>query len=287
MKQILVTGSEGQVGRAIQEISSEWSFRFLFTHRRNLDITDAKRIQEYFEEHRIDFVINCAAYTKVDVAEEEQDQARLINTDAVRSLSQACAKANIPFIHISSDYVYHPDHDQIMDEDEKTNPQGVYAQTKLDGDLEALRNNPKTIILRTSWVYAKKGKNFVNTIARLVDEKEQLSIVHDQIGSPSYAPDIAQAILKMVRTIDQHQVQEQYHGIYHFSNEGFISWYQFAQEIVRLKGSTCQLNPCTTEDYPTPAKRPLNSRLSKSKIQKTFNIELRPWKERLEKCLTD
>jgi len=282
--QVLITGSNGQVGRSIQEIEKPDFLKFIFTDREELNISELSELKTYFSENKVDFLVNCAAYTQVDKAEEEEEKASLINHTAVENLAKLSAQLKIPFIHISSEYVYHPDHELIMKETEKCNPQGVYAKTKLAGDLAAIKHNPKTIILRTSWVYAREGKNFVNTIARLVKEKESLSIVNDQVGSPTYAPDIAEAILSIIKQFEGSENFDKY-GVFHFSNEGFISWYEFADEIAKITKSNCLLTPCSSNQYPTPAKRPLNSRISKQKIVSTFKIPIKPWKESLKICL--
>lgn len=286
MKYILVTGSNGQVGKAIQNIASNYNFNFIFTDRASLDISNKEQVNRFFNNNTIDYLINCAAYTQVDKAEEEKAKAKAINEDALLYLSEACAEANIPLIHLSSDYVYHPDHNNEMEESEPTCPQGIYAKTKLNGDLIALENHNKSIILRTSWVYAQEGKNFVNTIARLSAERDSLKVVNDQIGSPTYAPDIAATIMQIIEHIESGNDAEKYHGLYHFSNAGFISWYEFAKKIVQLSHNKCVINSCPSSEYPTPAKRPHNSRLSKTKIENTFGIAIKPWQESLRNCLT-
>ena len=285
MKTILVTGANGQVGQAIQDLANKYDYEFTFADRETLDISNRDNIEKVFQENQPDFVVNCAAYTQVDLAETERESAKIINTDAVELLTKACQLRDIPFIHISSDYVYHPDHDLIMTESEQTTPQGIYALTKLEGDQNAL-NYSKSIVLRTSWVYAKTGKNFVNTIANLARSRPFLSVVSDQIGSPTYAPDIAEAIMTIIEKVEQSSDFDDY-GIYHFSNDGFISWFDFAQEIARINKSDCTIAPCPSSQYPTPAKRPLNSKLSKQKFESVFTLKMKPWKESLSKCLKE
>ena len=286
MANILITGAKGQVGSALQQLSSNSIHSCTFVSKEQLDISDQKAISTFLDSNDFDLLINCAAYTQVDKAEDEQEVCYLINRDAVGYLSMASAKKDISFIHISSDYVYHPDHDYVMFEDQTTNPKGIYAKSKLEGDLLALENNPKTIILRTSWVYAKKGKNFVNTISRISAEREFITVIDDQIGSPTYAYDLAETILLIAGKLTTQVVQKDNYGTYHYSNEGLISWFDFASEIVIQKNHACIVKRCSTSDYPTAAPRPKNSRLSKSKIERIFGIKIKPWKESLQRCLS-
>ena len=286
---ILVTGSNGQVGRSILELSTNKDFEFLFADRNSLDITNKNEVEQFIEKYKPNIIINAAAYTAVDNAESDKENCYAVNHLAVKYLAQSLTKLNLQnklFIHISSDYVYHPDHINPILEKEPTNPKGVYAASKLEGDQISSKCFENTIILRTSWVYAKTGNNFVNTMKRLCLERPILNVVDDQIGSPTYAPDIAYAILHIVQDFKENPSTAK-SGIYNFSNEGFTSWYEFASEInTQIKGN-CKINPIPTADYPTPAARPLNSRLNKSKITDTWNIELVPWKIALQKCLTE
>lgn len=280
MKNILVTGAAGQLGKAIYSIHQEYDFNFVFTDRNTLDITDEEAVQRFVANKQINIIINCAAYTAVDQAEAEMEQCYLINEKAVGFLAEACAQSGGLFFHISSDYVYHNDSILPMSEMNKTYPQGIYAKSKLAGENLALTLCPKSIILRTSWVYSVEGKNFVKTIDRLAKTKTKLNVVNDQVGSPTYAPDIAKTILEMILLLNSKEVS----GIFNFSNEGYISWFDFAKEIVRYQGYPCQVDPVPSSAYPTAAKRPKNSRLDTSKIQE-LGISLVHWKKSLHTCL--
>lgn len=282
MSNILVTGSQGQVGKAFKNIPKSNEDQWFFTDRKTLDITNRSAVHDFFEDHDIDIIINCAAYTAVDQAQNDVENCYLVNKKAVGNLAEACAKNNGVLVHISTDYVYNPNHNNPISEDELVNPDGAYAQSKFEGEKLALDLNPNTIIIRTSWVYDEQGNNFVNTMLRLGATREELNVVSDQIGSPTYAADIAAVILKI---LDNTESNQNYSGIYNFSNSGYISWYEFAKEIMSIAKLSCKINPIPSSAYPTPAKRPLNSRLDKSKINSTFGIELKSWKESLKTCL--
>ena len=231
-------------------------------------------------------VINCAAYTAVDRAEQEKDMAFQINGEAVGVLAAVCKEHDTKFIHISTDYVFDGTATVPYKEDSPTNPQSVYGASKLEGEKQALQFNPDTIIIRTSWVYSEFGKNFVRTMLKLMKEKEEINVVNDQFGSPTYAADLAEAILQIIVNLSIHTSPRTTHGgIYHFSNEGVISWYDFAVAIKEITGSNCKINPIPTSQYPTAAKRPAYSVLDTSKIQQIFNIKLNGWEESLAVCL--
>jgi dTDP-4-dehydrorhamnose reductase len=250
-----------------------------------LDITDNSSVEKLFEENNFTYCVNCAAYTAVDKAEEEQDLARKINTEAVENLAKACKKFGTQFIHISTDYVYHSETiNRPYREDDVTNPQGVYAATKLEGDLIATQLLDTAIVLRTSWVYSSFGNNFVKTMIRLGEKLDNLRVIFDQIGTPTYARDLAYAILKIIEKIESKTVQN-YGGIYHFSNEGVTSWYDFALAIFENQEIEVAVTPIETKDYPTPAKRPHFSLMNKVKICSTFGLEIPHWKEALGSCL--
>lgn len=280
MNRILVTGAAGQVGSAIRSIHNGYKCTFFFTDRKELDITDKNAVLKFVKNNKVDIIINCAAYTAVDLAESEKDKCFLINEKAVGYLAEACAQNEGFLVHISSDYVYHCDHNQPMSENSTTKPKGVYATSKLAGEHLALANCPNTIILRTSWVYSYEGKNFVKTIDRLAKNRDHLTVVNDQIGSPTYALDIAKTILELLMISNEKEIS----GTYNFCNEGFISWYDFAKEIVRYRAYKCKVDPVPSSAYPTAAKRPLNSRLDTSKIQ-GLGIHLSPWLTSLHNCL--
>jgi dTDP-4-dehydrorhamnose reductase len=283
---ILVTGANGQVGQELQFLASQFpDFEFVFADRSILDITDNSSVEKLFEENNFTYCVNCAAYTAVDKAEEEQDLARKINTEAVENLAKACKKFGTQFIHISTDYVYHSETiNRPYREDDVTNPQGVYAATKLEGDLIATQLLDTAIVLRTSWVYSSFGNNFVKTMIRLGEKLDNLRVIFDQIGTPTYARDLAYAILKIIEKIESKTVQN-YGGIYHFSNEGVTSWYDFALAIFENQEIEVAVTPIETKDYPTPAKRPHFSLMNKVKICSTFGLEIPHWKEALGSCL--
>lgn len=284
MKKVLVTGSNGQLGRAIHGISVDLPFEFVFASRTQLDISNETEVRDYFEKNHFDIVINCAAYTAVDLAETEIINCNSANIDAVKILAKACSINDSLLIHISSDYVYHPNHDNPISETGETNPKGIYASSKLKGEKIAFDNWAKTIVIRTSWVYSEYGKNFVKTINQLSANRDKLTVVNDQVGSPTYAEDIAYAIFEIIEKLNK-SGEENFYGIYNFSNDGYISWFDFATEIVRFNQNKCQIIPVATEAYPTPTERPKNSRLDKTKIVSSFKIQLIPWQISLEKCL--
>ena len=281
MPNILVTGSKGQLGSEIKALSSNYPYNFFFTDKEALDITKQESIKNFIKNNNINTIINCAAYTAVDRAESEIELANEINHLAVNYLAQISKEQNIKLIHISTDYVFDGKNFKPYIERDSTNPQGIYGQTKLDGE-KALQNiNPKnSIIIRTSWVYSSFGSNFVKTMLRLGKEKENLGVIFDQVGTPTYAKDLAQTILDILSQIENNRVE-----IYNYSNEGVLSWYDFAKEIMKISKIECNIYPIETKEYPTPAKRPHYSLLNKSKIKSTFNINIPYWKDGLDDCL--
>lgn len=281
MLNILVTGSNGQVGSEIKELSANYLYKFIFTTRADIDITNKSSIKEFCKKNSIDVIINCAAYTAVDKAETDIENASLVNRKAVKKLAIVSSELNIKLIHISTDYVFDGKAYKPYCEEYQTNPQSVYGKTKLDGEKELININPKnSIIIRTSWVYSYYGNNFVKTMLRLGKEKESLGVIFDQVGTPTYAKDLAKAILDIIPQIENDKIE-----IYNYSNEGVLSWYDFAKEIMRMAKLNCKINPIQTFEYPTPAKRPHFSLLNKSKIKTTFNIEIPYWKDSLDECL--
>ena len=278
---ILITGSKGQLGSEIKELSKDYSYNFFFTTREDIDITSKDSIKEFCKTNNINTIINCAAYTAVDIAETDSDNADLVNHKAVKKLALVSNELNIKLIHISTDYVFDGKNFKPYCEEYQTNPQGVYGKTKLDGENEMININPlNSIIIRTSWVYSFYGNNFVKTMLRLGKEKESLGVIFDQVGSPTYAKDLAKTILDILPNIKNSKVE-----IYNYSNEGVLSWYDFAKEIMKMAKLNCKVNPIETYQYPTPAKRPHYSLLNKSKIKSTFNIEVPYWKDGLDDCL--
>ncbi len=281
-KTILVTGSDGQVGNEIRQLAAKYSqFNFLFTDYLQLDITDRKAIENYFNGKKIDIVINCAAYTAVDKAETETDKASSINTTAVQYLAEICNTFQIPLIHISTDFVFDGKKKSLYTEEDIPNPLGIYASSKLEGDKQALRANPKTVVVRTSWVYSPFGNNFVKTMLRLGKEKPELRVVSDQTGSPTYARDLAEVLLTIAAKIE---TVKQY-GIFNYSNRGNITWYDFAKAILEIKGIKTPVTPITTAEFPTLAKRPSYSTLDLTKIQKVYGVTVKDWRESLTDCL--
>lgn len=280
MKRILVTGANGQLGQSFLEQSKNYKeIECFFVTRNELDITNEELVKHYFDDKSFDFVVNCAAYTAVDKAEDEQESAYLVNAKATEFLAKITNEKKIPFIHVSTDYVFDGTASQPRMETDQTNPIGVYGQTKLEGENLALKNNPKSIILRTAWVYSRFGNNFVKTMLRLFQEKESISVVADQIGSPTNAIDLADAILEIIST------DELTYGIFNYSNEGKCSWFEFAQKIKEFSSSTIEINPVPTSAYPTKAKRPAYSLLDKTKIKEVYQLTIPNWEDSLKKEL--
>jgi len=280
MKKILVTGANGQLGQCLQKISSQFEeFEFIFTDSETLDITNKEEVNDFFWQNAPDFCINAAAYTAVDLAETDIEKAFLVNADGTENLAEACAENNAQFIHVSTDYVFDGENNLAYTEEDFTNPLGVYGASKLAGDELALEVNPCSVILRTSWVYSEFGKNFVKTMLNLFATKEELNIVADQFGQPTNANDLAEAIMKIIKS------EKITPGIFNFSNLGRISWFDFAEKIAELSEAKIKLNAIETSQYPTPAKRPKNSVLDLDKISKTYAIQLKPWEESLEGCV--
>ena len=280
MKKILVTGANGQLGQCLQKISSQFEeFEFIFTDSETLDITNKEEVNDFFWQNAPDFCINAAAYTAVDLAETDIEKAFLVNADGTENLAEACAENNAQFIHVSTDYVFDGENNLAYTEEDFTNPLGVYGASKLAGDELALEVNPCSVILRTSWVYSEFGKNFVKTMLNLFATKDELNIVADQFGQPTNANDLAEAIMKIIKS------EKITPGIFNFSNLGRISWFDFAEKIAGLSEAKIKLNAIETSQYPTPAKRPKNSVLDLDKISKTYAIQLKPWEESLEGCV--
>lgn len=269
---ILITGANGQLGTELAKLLPE----AVLTDVADLDITDFQAVQSFVQERQIKTIINAAAYTAVDKAEDEPLVAQKINVQGPENL----AKTGCKIIHISTDYVFDGTNHQPYRPEDKTNPVSVYGKTKAEGENAVLKNAPIAAIIRTAWLYSPYGNNFVKTMRRLGAERDTLNVVADQIGTPTYAADLAKAIKQILP-----QLNEQTKGIYHFTNEGVCSWYDFAVEIMRLSKLSCKVLPITSAEYPTKAKRPFYSVLDKNKIKKTFHLEIPHWKESLEQCL--
>lgn len=287
MQNILVTGGNGQVGSELQVVANNQSaYQFFFTDAEDLDITNQAAVLAYFQKNKIHTCINCAAYTAVDKAESSPEIAKKVNVDGAENLAKACAKNGAKLIHLSTDYVYHNQQNTPFKEGDATNPQGVYAQTKLDGDLVALATCPNTVIMRTSWVYSSFGNNFVKTMLRLGKERDALNVVFDQIGTPTYAKDIAETAFEIIQSIDNQKVKnDKWQGVFHYSNEGVTSWYDFAQAIFDIENIDCTLGAIESVQYPTPAKRPPFSVLNKGKIKAVFGLTIPHWRTSLVDCL--
>lgn len=278
---ILVTGSKGQVGSELQELSKDYDYNFFFTSKDELDISNKEGIKNFIEQNDINTIVNCAAYTAVDKAEEEKELADKINHKAVKKLANISKEKNIKLIHISTDYVFDGTNCKPYCEEYQTNPKSVYGETKLNSESEMIQINPKnSIIIRTSWVYSSYGNNFVKTMLKLGHDRDELGVIFDQVGTPTYAKDLAKTILDIIPFIINEKVE-----IYNYSNEGVLSWYDFAKEIMKMAKIDCQINPIETYQYPTPAKRPHYSLLNKSKIKKQFDITIPYWKDSLDECL--
>ncbi|MBA4139589.1 MAG: dTDP-4-dehydrorhamnose reductase [Segetibacter sp.] len=278
MQNILITGKNGQLGNEIQVLASAYpDYNFLYTDIAELDITDKQLVSDFFNEHKPVICINAAAYTAVDKAETERELAFKVNAEAVKNLAQACKKCNAQFIHVSTDYVFNGLATSPYKEDDPTDPVNYYGYTKLKSEEFALAECPSSIIIRTSWVYSTFGNNFVKTMLRLMKEKESINVVNDQVGSPTYAADLAYELLH-IATLQQGRKE----GIYHYSNDAVISWFNFATAIKEISASSCNVNPIPTSAYPTPAKRPAYSVFDKTKIKQTFQVSIVDWKESLQ-----
>lgn len=286
---ILVTGANGQLGSELQVIAPHYTnFKFLFATREELPIENEDAVKDYFANHAIDYCINCAAYTAVDKAEAEAENAFLINATAVANLARICEENKTQLIHISTDYVFDGTASQPYKEKDKTNPVSVYGKSKLQGEASAMQHAPSTIIIRTAWLYSSFKNNFVKTMLRLMKEKKSLptdrhgiNVVNDQFGCPTYAADLATAIMQII-TSNQSKANP---GIYHYSNAGITNWYEFAVAIKELTSSNCVVNPIPTLQYPTPAKRPAYSVLDTTKIKETFGLVIPQWKDGLKRGL--
>jgi dTDP-4-dehydrorhamnose reductase len=286
MKIILVTGSNGQLGREINKLSSAYSdFRFFFHDVDTLDLTDYSKLEEFFYKNKPHYLINCAAYTNVDRAEKEKELAFRINAEVPGKLAEISKKFITRIIHISTDYVFDGKNYRPYKEDDVPNPASVYARSKFEGENRILEYD-NSLIIRTSWLYGASGNNFVKTILKHGKEKKELRVIFDQVGSPTYAADLASAIMQIVglSVADEKNFVP---GIYHYSNEGVCSWYDLAVEIINISGMDCKVIPIETWEYPLPARRPLYSVLNKNKIKSTFKLVIPHWKESLNRFLKD
>lgn len=282
---VLVTGSKGQLGQSIQFIANNYpEIEFVFCDSSTLDITDLNNTQKIFKQYKPNYCINAAAYTAVDKAESEPDKAHLINVIGAKNLAEVCKENNTILLHISTDFVFDGDSSKLRmtngyTEEDQPNPTGVYGQTKLDGEKAIQSTFENYYIIRTSWVYSQFGNNFMKTMLRLASERDTISVVNDQIGTPTNAIDLAEVLIKIILYSESNPIQP--FGIYNFSNEGQCSWYDFAKEIFRQNNVKVNLLSIPTSAYPTPAKRPAYSVLDKSKIEKTFHIKNQSWEKQI------
>jgi dTDP-4-dehydrorhamnose reductase len=286
-KNILVTGANGQLGSEIRRIATyhEDNFRFFFTDVAELDITDLAAVDFFVKENNINYIVNCAAYTAVDKAEDDAELCYRINRDAATNLGKAATNNKAKVIHISTDYVYDGTAGKPYVESDPVNPQSVYGKSKLEGETGLMKACPESIVIRTAWLYSIYGNNFVKTMIRLGRERETLSVVADQIGTPTNAADLAQAIIKILDFSEANGFKS---GVYHYSNEGITTWYDFTLAIHRDAGiTTCKVTPISTDQYPAKATRPQYSVLDKTKIKSAFNLSIPEWEESLDKCIRE
>lgn len=278
---VLVTGANGQLGQAIQFVAGNYpNIHFVFCSSSDLDITNKENCGSVFNKEKPDFCINAAAYTAVDKAESETDQAHLINCIGAKNLAEACKNFNAKLIHISTDFVFDGSKNAPYNETDLPNPKGVYGQSKLDGEIAIQEVFDAYFIIRTSWVYSKFGNNFMKTMLRLASERTSLSIVNDQIGTPTNAVDLAECLVTIIT--EHSKLNTEHYGIYNFSNEGQCSWFDFAKKIFEINQVKIDLIPIPTTQFPTPAERPKYSVLDKTKIKSTFRIEIKPWEQSIE-----
>jgi dTDP-4-dehydrorhamnose reductase len=279
---ILVTGAKGQLGSEIRELAAKYGVhRFEFTDVEELDITSEKAVREYLNENKFDCVINCAAYTAVDKAEGDKEKALLINATAVRNLARVSRELGAFLVHISTDFVFDGKANAPYTEKDKAAPLSVYGKTKLEGEKEFLKNAGQGMIVRTGWLYSSFGNNFVKTVLRLAREKGKIGMIFDQVGTPTYAADLAKAILEALSKLQKGKKE-----IYQFSNEGVASWYDFAKAVCEIGGVACVVHPIETREYPTPAMRPKYSVMNKAKFKKEFGQEIPYWRDSLKLCLS-
>ena len=283
IKKVLVTGAHGQLGKTINELYKENNIglEFIFVSREELDITNKENLKSFLSKNKFNYCINCAAYTAVDSAENDEETAKNINTLGSKNLAIACSKNNVTLIHISTDFVFDGNKSVAYNETDQTNPSGVYGITKLKGEQEITQHLKEHFIIRTSWLYSEHGNNFMNTMIRLSQDRELLSVVEDQIGTPTYAKDLASVIFKIITT------NSKAYGLYHYSNEGVASWYDFAKAIFEETNATIRVLPITSEHYPTLAKRPHFSVLDKAKIKTNLQIEIPYWRDSLKQALSN
>ena len=281
---ILITGSNGQLGSEFRELApSHKGHQFFFTDVQELDITNPDRAYKYMKTNKIECVVNCAGYTQVDKAEDDKPGATLVNSTGTKNLAEASSRVGAMLVHISTDYVFEGKNFKPYTENDTANPKSIYGKTKLDGEIEVMFNAKRAIIIRTSWLYSSFGQNFVKTILEKAGTEKELKVIYDQVGTPTYARDLAKAILEIIPKVPSKVRGE----IYNFSNEGVASWYDFAKAILEIKGLDCKIIPVLTKDFPQKALRPQYSVLNKSRIKKDFGIEIPHWRDSLKDCLAN
>ena len=282
---VLITGSNGQLGSEIKELATHYkTINFILKDLPDLDICNFEALQAFIMDNNINAVINCAAYTAVDKAEEDAENAERVNSMGVSNLVNALEKVNGKLIHISTDYVFDGDHFLPYQELDQVSPIGVYGNTKRSGELAVINSDLDAIVIRTSWLYSSYGNNFVKTMLRLGNEKENLGVIFDQVGTPTYARDLAKTCLEILSGFTSANINKN-GNLYHYSNEGVASWYDFAIATMELASINCQVHPIQTKDYPTKAKRPQYSVLNKSKVKADFKIEIPYWRDSLKDCI--
>ena len=282
---ILITGANGQLGNCMRNVAKDSKDNYVFTDVAELDITDAEAVTKAVKDNDIKIIVNCAAYTNVEKAETDQDFAELLNAKAVRNLADAVKANDGTLIHVSTDYVFGGSLGNTpRNEEEPANPTGVYGETKLHGERQIAESGVKALVIRTAWLYSEYGKNFVKTMLSLTSSKPELKVVFDQVGTPTYAQDLADTIFGIIenRRFDGNE------GVYHYSNEGVCSWYDFTKMIAEIAGNTgCDIQPCHSDEFPSPVTRPSYSVLDKTKIKETFGIRVPYWTDSLKKCIAN
>ena len=284
-KNILITGANGQLGSEFKSIKENYTdFNFIFVSKNDLNIADENAVNAFLKENSISYLVNCAAYTAVDAAEENEELAHIINSKGAEILAKACKQSNIVLLHVSTDYVFNGESSEAYNETDKTLPLSVYGKSKLFGEIAIKENCESHYIIRTSWLYSSFNANFVKSMLKLAETRDELGIVADQFGSPTYAKDLANAIMIMIRKTDNGSVKNKF-GIYHYSNEQVTTWCAFAKEIMEIAETGCIINPITTKEYPLPAPRPKDSSMSKDKIKNTFKLDIPKWEDSLKACM--
>ncbi len=280
MKTVLVTGGNGQLGSCLKELSKDLlGYNFIFLDYEDLDITKKEDVELFFNSNKISYCVNCAAFTNVDKSEADKETCKKVNEDGVSFLALACKAYNVKLIHISTDFVFDGKQSFPYKEGDPSNPLGFYGQTKLNGELAVIESIKTYFIIRTSWLYSEYGNNFLKTMLRLGKERHEISVVYDQVGTPTYAKDLAEVIIKIIININEN------YGVYHYSNEGVASWYDFTEAIFYESNTKVDVLPIRSEAYPLPAKRPNYSVLDKEKIKNTLDISIPYWRDSLKKCL--